>query len=325
MKVGIIGCGKIAEKHINAYKKMADVEIFVHDKDTRKKRVAKSHGIQWVGRDTDILKDDTVDIVDVCIPTPHHCKIINRALDCGKHVFCEKPLTLSMAEAREIEKKARRAKRHVEIGYLYKFHPGYRQIREVLREGIIGVPHYAIFRLGGRGSHKLWKHKKKKGGGVVGEVLVHMMDLIMWFFSGITNIEVLHKGILLKRRKIEGKTRCTDADDIMLLKVTAADIQIYSQCDLVSPSYMNYAEIHGREGSVWTSILDFFPTMVYCKRPAGMYDIGHNLFRYPKIDLFYEELRCFLNEVRKNEYDNPTGSIRRSISMLQLLKKASLV
>jgi predicted dehydrogenase len=147
----------------------------------------------------------------------------------------------------------------------------------------------------------------------------------MWYFDKVKRIDVLHKEVLLKKRNIENKLRRVDADDVILLKIENNKMKIVCQCDLVSPSYMNYVEIHGTNGSVCTSILDFFPTVLYCKEPKGIYDRGHNFFNFPKVDLFYEELKFFLDSVRKNGDENKTDSIDQSIEMLKLLEKASLL
>lgn len=322
MRIGIIGFGKIAEKHINAYKKLGGIDLIINDKDRSKKQLANRHGIEWRDKQSDLIRDDTVGAIDVCVPTPHHYEVIDYALECGKHVFCEKPLTLSLGEARAIKKKAQRLSKIVAIGYLYRFHPGFQLIKKILDEGIIGDPYYAIFRLGGRGSHSLWKHRKAKGGGVVNEMFVHMCDLMMWYFGELRKIDVLQKEVLLKRRRIDGKVNLVDADDMILLNLNNKNVNITCQCDLVSPSYMNYVEIHGSNGSTWTSILDFFPTIVYCNEPHGIYDRGHNFFNFPKVDLFYEELKSFIDTIQKNM--NGTDSIDQSIDMLKLIKQASL-
>jgi len=325
MNIGVIGLGKIAEKHINAYKKLDDLEIFVNDKDKTKEKLARTYGVKWVEHQRDIINDDSINAIDVSVPTEHHYEIISKALEHGKHVFCEKPLTLNLGEAQDIKEKAKKLNKLVIVGYLYRFHPGFQLLKKVVEEDIIGEPYYAIFRLGGRGSHKIWKHKRGKGGGVVGEMLVHMLDLIMWYFDKVKRIDVLHKEVLLKKRNIENKLRRVDADDVILLKIENNKMKIVCQCDLVSPSYMNYVEIHGTNGSVCTSILDFFPTVLYCKEPKGIYDRGHNFFNFPKVDLFYEELKFFLDSVRKNGDENKTDSIDQSIEMLKLLEKASLL
>jgi predicted dehydrogenase len=301
LRIGVIGCGKIAEKHLNAYKKIKTSEIIVSDIVEKGKAIAQNYGVELNDNPDKLIEDPQVDAIDVCIPTPSHYEIILKALDNDKHVFCEKPLARNLWEAKEIEKKANQVNKVVMVGYIYRFHPAFEFARDIIKEKIIGEPYYAIFRLGGRGSHKAWKHIKETGGGAGNEMLVHMLDLILWFFDDIKNIKNLYMDTVLKEREIEGKNIAVDAEDLILLKIETKDaVNILCESDLITPSYMNYIEIQGTNGSLWTSILDYFPTIVYCKEPKGVYDRGHNLQNFLKVDLFENELGLFLENVQAN-------------------------
>lgn len=320
IRIGIIGCGKIAEKHLNAYRKIEDVEITVTDIDKRGKLLAQNYGVSWCGDPDRLILGDEVDAIDVCTPTPSHAQIIIKALENGKHVFCEKPLARNLEETLKIQTKSIQTGRMIMVGYLYRFHPAFQLARDVIEERIIGEPYYAIFRLGGRGSHKAWKHKRETGGGAGNEMLVHMLDLIMWYFGKVKRIKSLYSDIIIKHREIEGEIIETDAEDLILLKIETTDgIKILCESDLITPSYMNYVEIHGTNGSLWTSILDYFPTIVYCKEPRGVYERGNNFFRFPRVDLFEKELSYFIKCIQNGE--NPKlNSIEDSIRIMKLLE-----
>jgi len=320
VRIGVIGCGKIAEKHLNAYKKFEDVEVTVTDIVEKGKTVAHNYGVNWHDHPDELISGDTVEAVDVCIPTPSHAEVIIKALESGKHVFCEKPLARDLEEALRIQEKTAQAGKIVMVGYLYRFHPAFQFARDIIREGIIGEPYYAIFRLGGRGSHKAWKHKRETGGGAGNEMLVHMLDLVLWYFGEPKEVEPLEVNTILKEREIEGKLVRTDAEDLILLKLEmGAGTKVLCESDLITPSYMNYVEIQGTNGSLWTSILDYFPTIVYCKEPRGVYDRGNNLFRFPRVDLFEKELRHFVECIQNGE--KPTmNSINDSVRIMELLE-----
>jgi len=204
------------------------------------------------------------------------------------------------------------------VGYLYKFHPAYQFAKEIIDEKIIGEPYYAIFRLGGRGSHKAWKHKHETGGGVGNEMLVHMLDIIMWYFGNVKTVKNLYTDILLRKREIEGRIVESDAEDVVLLKIESqGGVTILCESDLVTPSYMNYVEVQGTNGSLWTSILDSFPTIVYCKQAKGAYDVGNNIFKFPKVDLFERELAHFIKCVENGETPQ-VNSIKHSVGVMKL-------
>lgn len=321
LRIGVIGCGRIAEKHLQAYKKLKDIEITVTDILQEGQIIAQNYGVNWHNNPDELIARREIDAVDICIPTPLHVEFITKALQNGKHIFCEKPLATSLKEVKEIQEKATQAGKLLMVGYLYEFHPAYQLGKEIITERILGKPYYAIFRLGGRGSTAAWKHKRKTGGGVSNEMLVHMLDVILWYFGEVKAIEKLYADIVLKEREIEGKRIVPDAEDLVLLKIETNDgVKILCESDLITPSYMNYIEVHGTNGSLWTSILDYFPTIVYCRQPKGVYDRGHNLFNFPKVDLFQKELSYFIQCIQSGEIP-AVNSGEHSIKVMELIHR----
>ncbi|MEA2168817.1 MAG: hypothetical protein QOF76_2117 [Solirubrobacteraceae bacterium] len=320
-RIGVIGCGKIAEKHLNAYRKLDGVEVVVSDVVAKGEMIARNYGADWAPDPAALIHGDAVDAIDVCTPTPTHAAIIGDALASGKHVFCEKPLARDLAEAREIERMALEADRILMVGYLYRFHPAFQFAKEILEEGILGDPYLATFRLGGRGSHKAWKHRRETGGGAGSEMLVHMIDLALWYFGECTGAVNLHTETLLSAREIEGETVDVDAEDLTLIRVdTATGVRVLCQSDLLTPGYMNHFEIQGTNGSLFSSILDWLPTVVYCKEPRGVYDRGQNFFEFPKVDLFVRELGHFVQRIRDPDVHD-VNSVRDSINLMSVVER----
>ena len=320
IRIGVIGCGKIAEKHLTAYTKIKGVEITVTDIVGKRKIIARNYDANWHDNPDELISGNTVDAIDICIPTPLHAEVILKALNRGKHIFCEKPLARNLEESLQIREKAAQSDKIVMVGHLYRFHSAFRFARDIIKENIIGEPYYAIFRLGGRGSHKSWKHKRESGGGAGSEMLVHILDLILWYFDEIKDAKNLYSDVILKERRIEGKNIVVDAEDVILLKLeTKEGVKVLCESDLATPSYMNYIEVHGTNGSLWTSILDYFPTIVYCEEPRGVYERGNNFFQFPKIDLFEKELSHFI-ECIKNDEKPTLNSVEDSVKIMNLLQ-----
>jgi predicted dehydrogenase len=321
IKIGVIGCGKIAEKHLSAYRKIGGLKLVVSDVVERGEKIALNYKAEWCNNPDVLVRDPSIDAIDVCIPTPSHRKVVVDALRNSKYVFCEKPLARNLEEAKEIEAQARKTGRIIMVGYLYRFHPAFKFAKDIINQGIIGKPYFAIFRLGGRGSHKAWKHKRNTGGGARNEVLVHMVDLILWYFGKITKIDNLYEDTILRERKIEDRVIKADAEDTILLKIQMRQgTTVLCESDLITPSYMNYVEIHGDNGSLWFSILDDFPVMLYCKSPRGDYQQGRSKFHFPSTDLFYEELREFI-ECISSKKKNYLNSLEDSLEVMQILER----
>jgi predicted dehydrogenase len=96
-KVAVMGCGKIVEWHILAYRKLP-VEVVVADVfDSAARQMAPQYNLAFFDRPDIALGDPTVSAVDVCVPTVHHDQAILQALAAGTHVFCEKRLFRTLA------------------------------------------------------------------------------------------------------------------------------------------------------------------------------------------------------------------------------------
>lgn len=319
MKVGILGCGKIAERHIAAYRQLP-VEPVVADVAERVARsVADRYGISSRDHPEEILSDPTVAAVDVCVPTIHHRDVILQALSYGKHVFCEKPLCRTVAEAHEIKNAVGQTNRVLMVGYLQRFHPAFQLVKQALDDSIIGRPHLATFRVGGRGDHAPWKHRNETGGGVVFEMLVHKLDQILWFFGPVDQLEVLVYDTLRPLRSIGGKEVRADAEDLVLLQLEAGGVRAVCQGDFLTPSYMDHLEIQGDNGSIFASLLHFLPTIIHCKEPRGIYNVGSNFYTFPMVNLFEHELAHFIDVIENGRAKSMNG-LADSIRLLELVE-----
>jgi predicted dehydrogenase len=86
----------------------------------------------------EVLADETVDGVAIATSVPTHHPLGMRVLAAGKHLFVEKPLALSVAEARELVEAAEDADRRLMVGHLLLFHPGLRAVKKLIDDGELG-------------------------------------------------------------------------------------------------------------------------------------------------------------------------------------------
>jgi predicted dehydrogenase len=97
VKVGLVGCGFVAELHMYAYKRVYGVEVEVAAVAARGDHVrdfASKHQIPATYRNfRDLLRDKAVEIIDICTPPALHATMMIDAVQAGKHVICEKPFT----------------------------------------------------------------------------------------------------------------------------------------------------------------------------------------------------------------------------------------
>jgi predicted dehydrogenase len=319
LKIGVLGCGKIAERHILAYRKLP-TEVVIADVVTdAAQRMAERYGMAFRDHPDEILNDPTVTAVDICVPTVHHRDAILEALAHGKHIFCEKPLCRTLTEAHEIQQVARQSERVLMVGYLQRFHPAFQMVKEALDEGIIGRPYFALFRVGGRGDHATWKHQHTAGGGAVLEMLVHKLDQLVWFFGPAERVEVLIYNTLRPVRTIRGEQVQADAEDLVVLEIEAGGVRVLCEGDFVTPSYMDHMEVQGDNGSIFSSLLHFMPTIIHCKEKRGLFNEGSNFYNFPMVNLFESELTHFIETI-ENGHRNNINSLEDSIHVMEIIE-----
>lgn len=186
LKVGIIGAGHIADRHIKGYKAagcevvaVADVNI-----DNAKAR-ADEFEIKNVYSDyKELLKDDSIDAVSVATPTFTHKDVVVDALRSGKHVLCEKPPALNADEVKECEKVAKETDKLLMYGMVCRFHKSSEYLKKYIEAGRFGDFVSADCTRTSRctGSNS-WFASREKGGGSLRDECIHEIDLVMYLMG----------------------------------------------------------------------------------------------------------------------------------------------
>ena len=191
--IAVIGCGRIANNaHFPAFMQMENVRIkYACDVIEEKALSAKKNfpKIENVTTDYKIaLNDKEVEAVYVLTPNFAHYTITMDALKAGKHVFCEKPITVSYKLSCEMAKEAEKQGKMLNIGVCNRHNKSVEEIAEYIKSGKLGnVYHvYCSFRdtrcipgLGGA-----FTTKAQSGGGVLIDWGVHFFDLVMYVLGG---------------------------------------------------------------------------------------------------------------------------------------------
>jgi predicted dehydrogenase len=128
------------------------------------------------------------------------------------------------------------------------------------------------------------------------------------------------KETLLPQRTLGGKQRFVDAEDYVLARMRVRNIEVICESDLVTPSYMNYVEVHGSNGSLFTSILHYMPTIVYCREMRGIFSIGNNIQTFQPVNLFDLEIGHFVRALQRNELPTQNG-IQDSLAVLSVIDR----
>lgn len=128
----------------------------------------------------ELLADGEVDLVTIAVPNNYHKDLAIQALRAGKHVVCEKPVTLNAAQLEEIIAVSKETGRLFSVHQNRRWDKDYRIVREVLESGRIGEPYFIESRVqGSRGAMYGWRGYKVNGGGMLLDWGVHLLDQIM--------------------------------------------------------------------------------------------------------------------------------------------------
>ena len=310
LKVGLIGCGKQAPKHISGLTKTPGVEVVLADiQPELAARLAEETGLQAVGGAEALFADPEIKAVDICTPTPSHTGLIEQAVKAGKDFFCEKPLCEDLAQAERIRQILAAHDRVGMVGYIYRFAPVFEIGRQLFNDVPatgqsleLGRIHTAYLRLGGRGDHQVWKHMKAAGGGAINEMLVHMVDLAVWFFGPASQVEVLACEQLRPCRVIQGREVEVDAEDYVMVRMTTkSGVTVVCQADLVTPAFTQYLEVQGDNGTFMGSIQPDMPSFIFLKQGVSGYHEGKTSLNLGPRNLFEAQMAEFIRAVRTHE------------------------
>jgi predicted dehydrogenase len=146
VRIGIIGSGGIAGAHAAAYRRMDDVEVAaVCDVIPGKAAAfARDRGLEGARAFDDhrALLELDLDGVSVCTPNVAHHRTAVDALAAGKHVLVEKPMAVTLEQAVEMARAAKRAGRILTVGFQPRYDPNMRLVREIVQSGALGRVYY---------------------------------------------------------------------------------------------------------------------------------------------------------------------------------------
>jgi myo-inositol 2-dehydrogenase/D-chiro-inositol 1-dehydrogenase/scyllo-inositol 2-dehydrogenase (NAD+) len=186
--IGVIGCGSIAqESHLPAINRIPSTRLVaVADVDESRAQLAsqKFGAHNWYRDYMDLLESEDVDAVDVCTPTKYHADVVVAAAKAGKHVLCEKPMALSLADADRMIDTCAKYNVKLMVAHSRRFIPRYSIVREIIRGGRIGRPIWAT-QISRRtivepGS---WYFDPNMTLGPIAEVGIHEADLLRWILT----------------------------------------------------------------------------------------------------------------------------------------------
>lgn len=209
LRVGIIGAGMIAQDgHLQAYKQFPEevsVVAICNRSMERAAIVAEKYGIPYCYASVDeMLSSCRLDLVSICTSNCTHIDYLNKALDAGVNVLCEKPVSLSYSDAVKAYDKANNLGLMLEACQTLRYNAEYMAVRERVSSGAMGeITHGSCNCVRRRGvpMRGAFLSSSQNGGGAMADIGVHFIDALLWMMgspkvlsvTGMKSANIIHK------------------------------------------------------------------------------------------------------------------------------------
>ena len=190
LKVGLIGVGGISKAHIAAWKSMEDAQL-VALCDIREECLEKYPEQHHYTCFEDMVENEALDILDICLPTYLHPEYAIKAMEKGIHVICEKPISLNAEDVDRIYAAAHENNVKFMVAQVLRFWPEYELLKEIYDSQRYGKLLSASFsRLGGipKWSWDNWMRDENRSGLVPFDLHIHDLDFIVYTFGTPNNM-----------------------------------------------------------------------------------------------------------------------------------------
>lgn len=202
LRIGIVGCGDMGRKHAAAWAQAPGACLAaLCDQDAQRAQdLARFYGTDAYLDWRDMLAQETLDVVSICVPCSHHHDIAVAAAERGCHVLCEKPMAMSLTQADAMIGAAEANQVQLAICHQYRSLPHYRAIKDLVASGRIGAPLYIRFMEAREVRPKLEMHRLSGNGGPVHDMCGHLFDLAR-FITGAEFGTISAQGAVFGRDK----------------------------------------------------------------------------------------------------------------------------
>ena len=196
IKFGIIGCGRIAQrhaKHISSYGSLMAVCDVVHE---RADGLAKEYDAKpYYNIESLLVNEPDIDVISVCTPNGLHATHSIQSLQANKHVLCEKPLAINVYDAGEMIKEAEKVKKKLFVIKQNRFNPPVAAVKKAIDEGrlgkILSIQLSCFWNRNEDYYKNSWKGTLDMDGGTLFTQFSHFIDLLYWMFGDLEEAEAM--------------------------------------------------------------------------------------------------------------------------------------
>ncbi len=219
--IGIVGTGFGQLVHIPGWQAHPDTEVIAvyHRNLAKAKQIANKFNILHAcDRLSDLYAIPDIQIISISNPPFLHFETAKLALESGKHILLEKPVTLTASEAIALQELAKAKGLTAAVDFEFRFVPQWCYLKHLLAQAYIGeIRSIQIeWQVPGRADPQRiwnWYSQKSQGGGALGAVGSHTFDYVRWLFGEVKALTAQLKTTICQRPDQEGIMQLVDADD----------------------------------------------------------------------------------------------------------------
>jgi UDP-2-acetamido-3-amino-2,3-dideoxy-glucuronate N-acetyltransferase len=141
LQIAVVGCGYWGKNHIRNFHQLGYLAGICDNDDNISQKMHKEFQVPIYSWE-EILVHKDIHAVVLVTPSSTHCDLIIQALECGKHVFVEKPMTLTVSESNRVYECAKKSNRLVMVGHILRYHPAFGMIKKLFSEDKLGKIDY---------------------------------------------------------------------------------------------------------------------------------------------------------------------------------------
>ena len=318
--IGVIGLGRLGSSYARYFKNRIDGATLVAVSDVNEAAVASLATeldiSKQYGRYQDLIADKEVGGVVVVSPTSTHQEIVLEAAKQGKAIFCEKPLSISLEEAREMRLVVEQSGVFFQMGFMRRFDKGYVAAKRKIEEGVIGTP--VVFKSSSRDPYRpsLEYLDPAHSGGLFIDCGIHDLDLARWYMGEIASVYSIGGTLAYPEMKEIG-----DIDNaVTSLYFTSGAL---GTIDLSRNGVYGYdirTEILGTEGTLKVGYLRETPILVMTKDGITHDTVPYFTERFEQA--YITQLQGFVENVLQGK--PPSVSCADGVAALQASAAATL-
>ncbi len=314
--IGLVGLGFIGKTHLDAYKQIDNCQVTSIYTTNKEKHQKITFDGSFAADYEELLKDKKIDIIDICLPTYLHEEYIIKAASAGKHIICEKPLTLTMESAHRIIQAVNKNNVKLFVAHVLRFWPEYKVIKSYSEsDKLKDIKIIHAKRLGQTPTWSSWFQDPDKSGGALFDLHIHDIDFIYYLLGEVDSVYA-----------VGSKNKFGAWDHVMTTLSLKNNCKAFVEASQRMP--MGYPFTMSFRAQTHQSTLDF--NMLAGENIGKLNDSNQQIIYYSNkkkvsveidkaADAFQNELAYFVDCIENNQ-DNNVVPLDDVLYMLRVLK-----